>query len=107
MNASTAVIFTVGSLPGSMVSDAKRLEPSAAVGMRRRTIPAGVVADMEVGYGREKLSRVGSVGRVEELFAICKLDDLPRLQDEHAVADRSDDGEVMRDEQHRQRRRPP
>ena len=31
----------VGSLPGSMVSDAKRLEPSAAVGMRRRTTQPG------------------------------------------------------------------
>ncbi len=31
----------------------------------------------------------------------------PALQDEHAVADRPDDGEVVRDEQHRHRGRAP
>jgi hypothetical protein len=89
-----------------VVGDAKPVETSPAGVTQSRTISARVVADVEVGYGCEELSRVRGVGRVEELFALAELDDLSRLQYEHAVADRPNNGQIMGDEQHRQRRGP-
>ena len=62
----------------------------------------GAPVEVHRRHGREQRLGVGMPGIVEQLAPRRDFDDAPVVHDRHAVGDVFDDGEVVRDEQHRQ-----
>ena len=62
----------------------------------------GAPVEVHRRHGREQRLCVGMPGIVEQLSPRRDFDDAPVVHDRDAVGDVFDDGEVVRDEQHRQ-----
>src|SRR5918996_2231816 len=60
--------------------------------------PSAPVDGRVYGHGVEQRAGVGMDGAAKERLRRRRLDDLPRVHDEHAVGDVANDGQVVRDE---------